>query len=266
MMWKEISATSWDRRIMHIPLPVDKLSFKDKDEVVSSDHLNKSDGQVFVVLVSTGSFNPPTVMHLRMFELARDALNKEGYYVAGGYMSPVNDAYAKRGLISADHRIQMCEIACQSSTFIMVDSWEAKQNSFQRTVLVLDRVRSFLTKNGIFSPESLKVMLLCGADLLESFATLGVWIREQVRTICRDYGVVCICREGKDINKIVCSDEILSEYKANILVVDKLVQDQISSTLVRDSIKNGQSINGLTPDDVIEYIQQHRLYLGENTQ
>jgi nicotinamide mononucleotide adenylyltransferase len=28
-------------------------------------------------------------------ELARDALNAEGYCVIGGYMSPVNDAYKK---------------------------------------------------------------------------------------------------------------------------------------------------------------------------
>lgn len=31
-----------------------------------------------------------------MLELARDALNAEGYCVIGGYMSPVNDAYKKR--------------------------------------------------------------------------------------------------------------------------------------------------------------------------
>jgi len=29
-------------------------------------------------------------------ELARDALNSEGYHVIGGYMSPVNDAYKKK--------------------------------------------------------------------------------------------------------------------------------------------------------------------------
>jgi nicotinamide mononucleotide adenylyltransferase len=49
-----------------------------------------------VVLVSTGSFNPPTYMHLRMFELAKDALLSEGYDVLGCYMSPVGDAYNKK--------------------------------------------------------------------------------------------------------------------------------------------------------------------------
>ena len=35
-----------------------------------------------VVLVSCGSFNPPTVMHLRMFELAKDHLTQVTF--AGG--------------------------------------------------------------------------------------------------------------------------------------------------------------------------------------
>ncbi|XP_057248361.1 nicotinamide/nicotinic acid mononucleotide adenylyltransferase-like [Beta vulgaris subsp. vulgaris] len=80
--------------------------------------------KTYVVLVATGSFNPPTFMHLRMFELARDALSSEGYHVIGAYISPVNDAYKKRGLLSAEHRIEMCQLACKSSNYIMVDTWE----------------------------------------------------------------------------------------------------------------------------------------------
>ncbi|KAK9160518.1 hypothetical protein Syun_006859 [Stephania yunnanensis] len=57
-------------------------------------------------------------------KLARDALESEGYHFIGGYMSPVNDTYGKKGLIPANHRIQMCNLACRSSSFIMVDPWE----------------------------------------------------------------------------------------------------------------------------------------------
>lgn len=35
----------------------------------------------------------------------------------------------------------------------------------------------------------------------------------QVRAICRDHGVVCIRREGKDIEKIIAADDILCENK-----------------------------------------------------
>ncbi|XVF77073.1 hypothetical protein PTKIN_Ptkin14bG0010600 [Pterospermum kingtungense] len=220
--------------------------------------------QIYVVLVATGSFNPPTLMHLRMFELARDALNSDGFCVIGGYMSPVNDSYRKKGLISAEHRTELCNLACKSSEFVMVDPWEANQSSFQRSLTVLSRVKSFLTEGGLIPKESLKVMLVCGSDLLQSFSIPGCWIPEQVRTICRDYGVVCIRREGLDVEKTIYEDEILNENKDNIKIVDELVPNQISSTRVRECIARGLSIKYLTTDEVIDYIRKQHLYLNSN--
>lgn len=243
---------------MNIPLPMEKIYRAGLEESFET----KAKDKTYVVLVSTGSFNPPTYMHLRIFELARDALNSEGFCVIGGYMSPVNDAYKKRGLISAKYRVEMCQMACRSSEFVMVDSWEANQDTFQRTLTVLCRIKSSLIESGRISPESLKVMLVCGSDLLESFCVPGVWIPEQVRTICRDFGVVCVCREGLDIQKIISGDVILNECKGNIIVVDELVPNQISSTRVRDCISRGLSIKYLTADEVINYIKEHRLYLS----
>ncbi|XP_057533642.1 nicotinamide/nicotinic acid mononucleotide adenylyltransferase isoform X2 [Amaranthus tricolor] len=237
---------------MDIPLPLDKL-----DVSSTSESKEKS----YVVLVATGSFNPPTYMHLRLFELARDALNLEGYTVIGAYLSPVNDAYKKKGLVSADHRIQMCQLACKSSDFIMVDTWEAKQVSYQRTLTILSRVKSFICENSCVSAESLRVMLVCGSDLLESFGVPGVWIPEQVRSICRDFGVACIRREGQDVEKIISSNDILNDNKRNIKIVDELISNQISSTRIRDCITRGLSVKYLTSDEVIDYIQKQELYL-----
>ncbi|XP_039041264.1 nicotinamide/nicotinic acid mononucleotide adenylyltransferase-like isoform X1 [Hibiscus syriacus] len=238
---------------MEIPLPLDKLSLPSEN--------NQSEDKIYVVLVATGSFNPPTLMHLRMFELARDTLNSNGFCVIGGYMSPVNDAYKKRGLVASEHRIEMCNLACKSSDFIMVDPWEAKQSSFQRSLTVLNRVKSFLAEGGLIRKESLKVMLVCGSDLLQSFSIPGFWIPEQVRAICKDYGVVCIRREGQDLEKIISGDEILNENRDNIKIVDELVPNQISSTRLRECISRGLSIKYLTIDEVIDYIGKQHLYL-----
>ncbi|KAF8019649.1 hypothetical protein BT93_G0362 [Corymbia citriodora subsp. variegata] len=239
---------------MDVPLPTEKLSPRSSDEPRNG----------YAVLVATGSFNPPTYMHLRIFELARDALNAEGYSVIGGYMSPVNDAYKKKGLISAEHRIHLCHLACKSSDFIMVDSWEANQTTFQRTLTVLHRVKSILCQERQLSFDSLKVMLVCGSDLLQSFGVPGAWIPDQVRMICKDYGMVCIRREGQDIEKIISDDGILRDYRENIKVVDELVPNQISSTRVRECISRGLSIKYLTEDEVVEYIKEHNLYLKLN--
>lgn len=102
-------------QVMDSLLPLDKLAL----HLISNElsPVNTNTNKIYVILVATGSFNPPTFMHLRMFELARDALNSYGYCVIGGYMSPVNDAYNKKGLISAEHRLRLCHLACKSSDF-----------------------------------------------------------------------------------------------------------------------------------------------------
>ena len=44
-----------------------------------------------IVLLACGSFNPPTVMHLRMFELAKDyfRINKPGKNFSQGWQSGI---------------------------------------------------------------------------------------------------------------------------------------------------------------------------------
>ncbi|XP_016581437.1 nicotinamide/nicotinic acid mononucleotide adenylyltransferase isoform X2 [Capsicum annuum] len=242
-----------------IALPLDKLSL-DLLKQVEGPSSPARRKRTSVILVSTGSFNPPTYMHLRCFELARDALTSEGFCVIGGYMSPVNDAYKKKSLISAEHRVAMCELACKSSEFVMTDPWEAGQDSYQRTLAVLSRIKTAVGDGSLASTEDVKVMLVCGSDLLESFSTPGVWIPEQVRAICRDFGLVCVRRGGQDVEKIIPNDDILNAYKRNIRVVDEVVPNGISSTRLRDCISKGLSVKYLTADEVIDYIKQHNLY------
>ena len=59
-------------------------------------------------------------------------------------MSPVNDAYHKEGLAPAEQRVDMCKLAAQTSYIVMVDSWEAEQPAYQRSLVVLQRVEDAL--------------------------------------------------------------------------------------------------------------------------
>ena len=69
---------------------------------------------------------------------------QEGHDVLGGYMSPVNDAYGKKGLLSSQHRVRMCQLAADDSPSVMVDAWEAAQPQYQRSLAVLRHVSSRL--------------------------------------------------------------------------------------------------------------------------
>ncbi|KFO08828.1 Nicotinamide mononucleotide adenylyltransferase 3, partial [Balearica regulorum gibbericeps] len=63
------------------------------------------------------------------------------YQVIEGIMSPVNDDYGKKGLVSARHRIAMAKLALETSDWIRVDPWETEQETWTETVKVL-RVRN----------------------------------------------------------------------------------------------------------------------------
>ena len=98
------------------------------------------DSKYPLVIVACGSFSPITYLHLRMFEMALDAITEQTRFeVIGGYYSPVSSNYKKQGLADAHHRVRMCELACErTSSWLMVDAWESLQPKYTRTALVLD--------------------------------------------------------------------------------------------------------------------------------
>jgi hypothetical protein len=87
----------------------------------------------------------------------------------------------------------MCELAVEhTSTWLMVDPWEAGQPEYQRTAVVLDHFDEMLNGKGgeggvemsDGSRRKYKVMLLAGGDLIESFGEPGVWSEPDVSKRC----------------------------------------------------------------------------------
>lgn len=85
----------------------------------------------------------------------------------------------------------MCELAVEhTSTWLMVDPWEAGQSEYQRTAVVLEHFDEMLnspdgvTGGGLVMSDGkrrkIKVMLLAGGDLIESFGEPGVWSEPDV--------------------------------------------------------------------------------------
>eukprot|EP00897_Mesotaenium_endlicherianum_P007920 jgi/Mesen1/7156/ME000037S06516 len=227
-----------------VPLPVDKLACHRPPP-------GKPRAEQHVVLVTAGSFNPPTFMHLRLLELARDAVQRQGGDVLGAYMTPVNGAYGK----------------------------QARQGSYQRTLTVLRHIEHDV--NAALQPleqqrscaeaeaeaqlarARVRVMLVCGADLLESFAAPGVWIPQQVEEILGAFGVVCISRDGCDVRELIASNATLRKHQAHILVVDNPITNDVSASKVRSCFAQGLSVKYLLPDLVIEYAKENNLYTKE---
>ncbi|XP_049919912.1 nicotinamide/nicotinic acid mononucleotide adenylyltransferase 1 [Epinephelus moara] len=247
-----------------------------------------------VVLLACGSFNPITNMHLRMFELARDHLEDTGQYrVVKGIISPVGDGYKKKGLIEACHRLEMARLSTENSDWITVDSWESMQPDWVETAKVIRhhyeellaaeqnnddvdtvkyakkrRIEENFTEGSSYHKrrDGPQLMLLCGADVLESFGVPNLWKQEDIAEIVGHYGLVCITRSGNDPHKFINQSDILWKHRKNIHVVHEWVTNEISATHVRRSLRRRRSVRYLLPDAVLYYIQEHGLYSAESEQ
>uniref|UniRef100_A0A1A8FUX6 Nicotinamide-nucleotide adenylyltransferase n=1 Tax=Nothobranchius korthausae TaxID=1143690 RepID=A0A1A8FUX6_9TELE len=239
-----------------------------------------------VVLLACGSFNPITCMHLRMFELARDHLEDTGQFrVVKGIISPVGDAYKKKGLIEASHRVEMARLATQDSQWITVDSWECDQSEWVETAKVVqhhhnqlraaednrdDADSASVSKKRRVEEKPLgssghpRLMLLCGADVLESFGIPNLWKTEDIMEIVGRFGVVCVTRSGRDPQKFIQQCDVLWKYRKNIHIVHEWVTNDVSATHVRRELRRCHSVRYLLPDDVIAYIRQNDLYDSES--
>lgn len=135
-------------------------------------------------------------------EIAKDHFTEQGTHdVLGGIVSPVHDSYGKKGLCTQTHRLAMTKLVLESSSWIRISEWECQQEAWTRTRNTLQYHQNYLNSiirdlNGVTNsnlpcwiPENVRdkqlkdavqIKLLCGADLLESFATPGLWDTDDV--------------------------------------------------------------------------------------
>ena len=211
-----------------------------------------------VAVVQCGSFNPPHVLHLMMLEDARDHLRQAGATVVEGVLSPVGDSYGKKGLLCGAHRLAMCRAAAASSDWLRVSDAEVASPTYTRTLTVLQNLRADLAAR--HDGADVRPVLVCGADLVESFTVPGCWGEEDVRAILRDYGLVVVERVGLDVRAVLRGSPLLAPFEDHVLVVAPAMQNNLSSTMVRERVRQGKYVKYMVTDQVAEYIREHKLY------
>lgn len=247
-------------------IPVDKLACRRR----CPPDRRGVDGYQPVILVACGSFNPPTVAHLEVLSMVRSYYRSRGVDVVGAYLSPVHDAYGKAGLVASRHRVAMCRLAAEESDFVMVDDWEAGRAGYTRTLRVLDsvdaRVRGAMNNNsnddGVVPARS---VLVCGADVLASMGTPGVWDQALLEALLERHGVACVVREGTDV-RAVCGDAgtLVGRWwrRGRVDVVGGVDGvGGVSSSGVRALLRAGKEVEGMVDKNVLAYIQKHGLYV-----
>uniref|UniRef100_A0A1I8IN25 CTP_transf_like domain-containing protein n=1 Tax=Macrostomum lignano TaxID=282301 RepID=A0A1I8IN25_9PLAT len=98
------------------------------------------------------------------------------------------------------------------------------------------------------SQPDVRIMLLCGGDVLQSFAVKGVWQEEDMVSI------VARLRHGGAVSAR------LRSAQRNIRLVTEWAVNDISSTLIRRTLQRNESVRYMLPDPVIDYIYRNGLY------
>jgi len=197
------------------------------------------DGQPFAALVACGAFAPVHQGHLDMMRRARERLERAGYVVIGGWISPVNSeeaakeaARTKQSIPSAKFRIHAAQLSVEGDDWIDVGTWQADvQGRIPGYTEVMASLKASVEERfyGSCQLHHVKVFLVGGPDTLGKKAVQQGILSDTTR------GLVVAPRSEDDI--------LMERTFEGVFSSDPSEQDAfvtMSSTQVRDFIRCGQ--------------------------
>lgn len=186
-----------------------------------------------------GSFNPPHNMHR---DIALNLIIE--HYLDKLIFVPTGNYYPKQSLVEFKHRYQMLKLMVGNNPNILVSAYEAKEK-LTYTYQTLDYFHTIYPNDEIY--------FILGSDNLKEFKR---W--RNYEYILKNYKVLVINRNGDDITKIL-SD--YSEYQDNIIRANIPLRE-ISSTEIREQLKNNRDLAHKINKNVLEYIEKENLYIN----
>jgi len=201
-----------------------------------------------------GTFDPIHRGHLDVALAASRALTLSRVWLVPSHIPP----HRRAPCASAPHRFAMTALAAQSIPDLLVSDLEMEDASPSYTSATLDRLAS----RGI---DTTKLFLITGAD---AFREIGTW--KDFPAILDRCHFVAVSRPGQPAPALRQLLPTLSQRMVDvlgaadpahpsILLVDAPTAP-VSSTAIRERLRNGESIEGLVPHDVAHYIRKHGLY------
>lgn len=192
-----------------------------------------------------GTFNPIHYAHLTLAEFAKEqfAFDKVMFLPS---KRPAHKSI--RELADDSHRLAMVKLAIENNPDFYVSTIEFEREGNTYTIDTL----KYLSENS----KDTEYYFIIGGDSLFSFEE---WKdSKQILKLCN---IVAATRGEYDSesvkNKI---KEFNKRYDSDIKYLEIPGMD-ISSHMIRQRIDNSQTVRYLTPDSVIEYIKNNKLYM-----
>lgn len=195
------------------------------------------------ILIFGGCFNPPLNSH---FSLAEQIIN-EYSNIDKIVFVPVNSKYQKIDLISNEHRYKMLKLVCDKNDKFDVSRIEIDS---ERSLYTIETLRNFQKTY----PEN-EIAFIIGSDNLKE---LDAW--KKADELTRDFKIYVLERDKDNIEEFIQSNEFLNKNKQAFIKTKNNITSNLSSTFVREKLKNSKSIRYLAPDEVVSYILENKLY------
>jgi nicotinate-nucleotide adenylyltransferase len=191
--------------------------------------------------IFVGSFNPPHNGHL---SIAEELINKK--ILDHVTFVPVGNNYHKKDLISASHRLNMLNILIKEEKYLDVSDIEIRSNTQNYTYQTLDEMKKLNPSDDIY--------LIIGSDNLK---LLDKWMKYEY--ILDNYKVIVIKRDNDNLDALV-NNEIIKNYKNNIISFPLIHTCNLSSTMIRDLINRNEKVYDYLNKFVYNYIKKYNLY------
>ena len=192
-----------------------------------------------------GTFSPPHKAHVRAALLFSREAGLDLLYVMPSGKPPHK---SEDTLLPAECRLEMARLAFDGVG--MVSDYEIKKEGRSYTVETLRYLREKHPDDELF--------MLVGEDM---FFCLDRW-REplEIMELCT---VVVMMRTLTELSIVEeTAEKYRKKYGAKVQIIDEEPID-VSSSDVRDWLSRGETVRGLVPDAVCEYIENNGLYNNE---
>ena len=186
-----------------------------------------------------GTFDPIHMGHLVAAERAREAVKLDEVWFMPCHVPPHKDQPPKA---SAKHRMDMVRLAVSDHPCFKVYDGELRRGGVSYTYDTMKILRHDYPEDCFH--------IIIGGDMVQY---LPHWHRiQELLQMARFIGLK---RPGTTIDFAKLGEEIAS--KVTLVPMPQL---DISSSQIREWVKNSQSIRYLVPDPVFRYIKENRLY------
>lgn len=192
-----------------------------------------------------GTFDPIHFGHLAAAEAVKEELHCDKVlFIPSG-----NPPHKKmRTLTDVKHRFTMTAMAVSSNPDFELSNIEISRTGYTYT---LDTVKQLLD----FYNNNVELIFITGADAILEVET---WYKvEELLKLC---SFVAVNRPGYEKSKLEQKLQYLqSKYNSRLYSID-VPGLNISSTDIRNRVKEGRSIKYLVPEEIEKYIYKYELY------